>query len=77
MRDMIGVVILVECDGHLGPSELRQSGEGVDGIHLLFGDAVLLVRFVGMGAPEDHEAVLGFRELGVFLLGASCRVIGL
>jgi hypothetical protein len=32
MRDVVGVVFLVEGDGLLGPSEPCQSSEGVDGI---------------------------------------------
>jgi len=77
MRDTIGVVFLVEGDGRLGPSEPRQTSEGVNRVHLLFGDAALLVGFIGVGAPEDREAAIGLWELIVFLLGASCRVIGL
>jgi hypothetical protein len=45
----------------------------VNGVHLLFGDVALLVGFVGMGAPKDHEVALGLRELGVFLLGPPIR----
>jgi hypothetical protein len=77
MMDMIGVVILVKGDGHLGPSEPRRGDEGVNDIHLLFGDTMLSARFVGMGAPEDHEAVLGLKELSVFLLGTSRWVTNL
>ena len=44
MRDTIGVVFLVEGDGHLGPSEPCWSGEGVSGVHLLLGDAALPMR---------------------------------
>ena len=58
MRDTVGVVYLVKGDGRLGPSEPRQSGKGLNGVHLLFGDAMLPVGFVGVGAPEDHEAAL-------------------
>ena len=39
-------------------------------VHLLLGDAALLVRFIGLGAPEDHEAALGLKELIVFFLGS-------
>ena len=49
----------------------------MNGVHLLFGDAALLVVFIGVGAPKDHDAVLDLEELGVFHLGASRRVIGL
>jgi hypothetical protein len=49
----------------------------VDGVHLLLGDAALSARFKCLGAPEDHGAVLGLRELVVCLLGAVCRVTGL
>jgi hypothetical protein len=44
----------------------------VEDVHVLLGDAVLPAGFVHLGAPEDHEAVLGLRELIVFLLGAIC-----
>jgi hypothetical protein len=72
MRDTIGVVLLVEGDGRLGPSDPRQSDEGVNDIYLLLGNAVLPAGFVGLGALEDHEVALGPGELGVFLLGTSC-----
>jgi hypothetical protein len=49
----------------------------VNGVDLLFYDATLLAGFIGVGAPEYHEAALSLGELGVFLLGASCQVIGL
>jgi len=77
MRDAIGMILLVEGDGRLGPSTLCWGSEGVSGVHLLLGDAVLLTGFIGVGAPKDHEAALGLRELGVFLLGACRRVAGL
>jgi len=77
MRDAIGVVFLVEGDGHLGQLEPHQSGKGVNSVHLLFGDAALPMGFIGVGAPEDHEAALGLGELGVFLLGTSRWVTGL
>jgi hypothetical protein len=41
----------------------------VDGAHLLLGDAVLPTGFIHLGALEDHEAVLGLRELTVLLPG--------
>ena len=72
MRDTTEVIPLVEGDGRLGPFEPHWSGEGVNGVHLLLGDAVLPVGFIGLGAPEDHEAALGLRELGVLLLGTPC-----
>jgi hypothetical protein len=50
---------------------------GVNGIHLLLGDAVLSVGFVRLGALEDHEAALSLGELIVFLLGVIRRVAGL
>ena len=68
MGDMIGMVFLVEGDGHLGPPEARQGGEGVDGIHLLLGDAALPEGFIHLGAPEDHETSFGLGEPIVFLL---------
>ena len=64
------MVFLVEGDGRLGPPKPCQDGEGVDGIHLLLGVAALPVRLMRLGAPKDHEAVLGLGELVVFLLGA-------
>jgi hypothetical protein len=70
MRDGIRVVLLVEGDGRLRPSETHQSGEGVNDVHLLLSDAELQARFVDLGAPEDHEAALGLGELSVFLLDA-------
>ena len=42
----------------------------MDGIHLLLGAAALPVGLMRLGAPKDHEAVLGLGELVVFLLGA-------
>jgi hypothetical protein len=74
MWNMIGVILLVEGDGHLGPLELGQGSEGVDSIHLLLDDAVLLARLIRLGAPKDREAAIGLRELGVFLLGVVCQV---
>jgi hypothetical protein len=69
---MIRVIPLVEGDGRLAPSEPRWSSEGVNGVHLLLGDATLKVRFVRLGAPEDHEAAIGLGELGVILQGSVC-----
>jgi hypothetical protein len=69
MRDAVGVIFLVKGDGRLGPLEQRQGDEGVDGVHLLLGDAVLLVGLIHLGALEDHEAALGLGELVVLLLG--------
>jgi hypothetical protein len=60
------MVFLVEGDGCLGPPELHRGGEGVEGIHLLFGDVALPAGFIHLGAPEDHEVVLGLGELIVF-----------
>jgi hypothetical protein len=74
MWNVIGVILLVEGDGHLGPSELGQGGEGVDNIHLLLDDAVLPAGLVRLGALQDHEAAIDLRELAVFLLGIVCRV---
>ena len=59
------MISFVEGDGHLGPSEPCQGGEGVNGIHLL-----LPVGLVRLGPPEDHEAALGLEQLIVFLLDA-------
>ena len=58
MGDMVGVIPLIKGDGCLGPSEPCQSGKGVNSVHLLLGDAALPMGFVGLGAPEDHEASL-------------------
>jgi hypothetical protein len=69
MRDAIGVIFLVKGNGHLGPSEPHQGSEGVNGVHLLLGDATLPIGFICLGAPEDHEAVLGLGKLIVFLPG--------
>ena len=41
----------------------------MNSIHLLFGDEALPTGLIGVGAPKDHEAVLGLWELVVFLLG--------
>jgi hypothetical protein len=84
MRDVIRMVFLIEDDGRLGPPELHQGSEGMDGVHLLLDDAVLPVGFIHLGAPEDHEAALDLEELVVLLLGAvhrvaslRCRLLGL
>jgi hypothetical protein len=66
------MILLVEGDGRLGPLEPCQGGVGVDGVHLLLSDAALLVGFIRLGAPEDHEATIGLGELIVFLLGTVC-----
>ena len=71
------VVFSVEGDGCLGPLKPCQGGKGVDSVHLLLGDATLPMGLVRLGAPKDHEAVLGLGELIVFLLGAVHRVAGL
>ena len=77
MGDVIGMVFLVEGDGRLGPLEPYRGGEGVDDIHLLLDDAALSMGFIRLGAPKDHEATLGLRELVVFLLGTVHQVAGL
>jgi hypothetical protein len=41
----------------------------VDGIHLLLGDAALPAGLICLGAPEDHEAAIGLKKLGVVLWG--------
>jgi hypothetical protein len=71
------MVFLVEGDGRLGPPEPRWGSEGVDGVHLLLGDAALPAGFIRLGAPEDHEAALSLGELVVFLLGTVRQVTGL
>ena len=52
-------------------------GKGVNGVHILLGDVALPAGLICPGAPEDHEAALDLRELGVFLLGAIRWVISL
>ena len=42
---------------------MHQSGKGVNGVHLLLGNAALLMGFIGLGAPKDHEAMLGVAGL--------------
>ena len=70
MRNTIEVTPLVEGDGPLAPSKPYRGGEGVNGVDLLLDDAVLLVGFIYLGAPEDHEAAIGLGELSVVPLGA-------
>ena len=77
MRDTTEVIPLVEGDGRLGPFEPHWSGEGVNGVHLLLGDAVLPAGLVRLGAPEDHETTIGLRELGVILWGGVRWFTGL
>jgi hypothetical protein len=52
MRNTVRVVSLVKGDGRLGSLEPCQGGEGVNGIHLLFGDTTLLAGFVRLGPPK-------------------------
>ena len=61
------MIPLVEGDGRLGPLESHWSSEGVNGVHLLLGDAELSVGFVRLGAPEDHEVAINLGELGIIL----------
>jgi hypothetical protein len=70
MGDVIGMVFLVKGDGRLGPLEPRRGG-----IHLLLNDVVLLEGFIHLGAPKDHEIVLGLGELIVFLLVTSAGLL--
>ena len=56
MRDVIGMILLVEGDGRLGPSEPRQGGRGVEGIHLLLGDAALVAEPPKLYGP--HVSVI-------------------
>jgi hypothetical protein len=49
---MIGVTPLVEGDGRLGPPESHRGGEDVDSVHLLLGEAALLMGLVRLGAPK-------------------------
>jgi hypothetical protein len=48
----------------------------VDDVHLLLNEAALTSGHVRLGAPENHEAVLGHTKLGV-LLGTVCWFAGL
>ena len=65
---MVWVIILVEGDGQLGPTEPRQCGKGVNCVHLMLGDVTLLAGFIYLRTLEDHEASLGLRKLNIFLL---------
>jgi hypothetical protein len=49
----------------------------VDGTHLLLSGAALPARLVRLGAPKDHHAAIGLKDLGVFLLGVVCQVVSL
>jgi hypothetical protein len=78
------MVVLIEGDGHLRPSKPRQGGNGLNDVHLLLDDADLMAGLVGLRAQEDHQALLGLRELGVLPLSAinllanlSDRLLGL
>ena len=53
------MVFLFEGDGCLAPLEPCRGNEVVDGIHLLLSDAALLAGFIRLGAPKDHEILLG------------------
>jgi hypothetical protein len=65
MGDVIRMVIPIEGDGRFQPPEQHRGRNGLDSIHLLLSDMALMSGFEGLGAPEDHEALLGLRELGV------------
>jgi hypothetical protein len=65
MEDVIRMVIPIKGDGRFQPPEQRRGGNDLNNIHLLLSDAALMSGFEGLGAPEDHEALLGLRELGV------------
>jgi len=64
VRDVVAMVVPIEGDGHFRPSKPRLGDNGVDDIHLFL---------VGLGASEDHQALLGLEELDFLLLS----VIGL
>jgi hypothetical protein len=49
----------------------------VDGAHLLLSDTALPTGFIHLGAPKDHEVVLGLGELVVLLLGIVRQVVSL
>ena len=79
MRDTIGVVFLVEGDGHLGPLELCRGGEGVNSVHLLLGDAALYLRELGvflLGASHWVPSLQG-RLLGLALLAKGATDVAL
>ena len=61
------MILLIKGDGRLGPSELCQRGEGVNGIHLLLGDAALPAGFLCLGVPEDHEAMISLKKISIVL----------
>ena len=67
MRNTIGVIPLVEGDGCLGPSEPCWSAKGVNGVHIPLGDVALPAGFIRLGAPKDHEAAIGLKQLSVIL----------
>jgi hypothetical protein len=69
------MIFLDEGDGRLGPPEPHRGSKGVDGAHLLLGDAALPIEFIHLGALKDHEVVLGLREFIVLLLGVVRQVI--
>jgi hypothetical protein len=69
VRNIIGMIPLIEGDGHLGPSEPRRGGKGVNSVHLLLSDTALSVGFIRLGALEDQEAAIDLRELSVILRG--------
>jgi hypothetical protein len=69
MRNMIGVIPLVKGDGRMGPSKSCWGSEGMDGVHQRPDDVALPTGLVRLGAPEDHETVIGLRELDVVLWG--------
>ena len=64
---MIGVILLVEGDGRLGPSEPHRGDEGVNDIYILLGDAALPARFVHLGALEDLGAMISLKKCGIVL----------
>ena len=49
----------------------------MDSVHLLLSDATLPAGLVRLGVLEDHEALLGLGELGVFVLGIIRRGVSL
>lgn len=56
-RHMVGVVILIEGDCHLGPPQEQRNCK-LDCIHFLFRQLLPALRLIGLGPTKDHEATL-------------------
>jgi hypothetical protein len=77
VRNTVRVVLLVKGDSHLGTLEAHWGGKGVDNVHLLLSDVVLLAGFIRLGAPKDHEAMVSLRKLSVIFWGSIHRLASL